>query len=111
MRLALLKGDFDALEHLVGELENVLGRKHSYWFNVSSVAMRLDAFVALGDRARVEEEAESLLELRKTYIEPFALRALGQVRGQPELVRRALERFEEMRLDWHAEQTRALLAS
>jgi len=111
MRLALLKGDFDALEYLVGDLENVLGRKHSYWFNVSSVAMRLDAFVALGDRARLEEEAESLLELRKTYIEPFALRALGQVRGQPELVRRALERFEEMKLDWHAEQTRALLAS
>ena len=53
-----------------------------------------------------------MLELGRTYVEPFALRALGQVRG--ERVARsseALGRFEGMGLDWHAEQTRDLLTA
>ena len=43
------------------------------------------------------------------YLEPFALRALGIVREDDELITRALDRFEVMRLDWHAAQTRVLL--
>jgi hypothetical protein len=44
-------------------------------------------------------------------MEPFALRALGRVRGDRSLIEQALARFEEMRLDWHADQTRAALTA
>jgi hypothetical protein len=37
------------------------------------------------------------------------LRALGRVRGDKELIGRAIERFEALRLHWHADQARGLL--
>ena len=43
-----------------------------------------------------------------TYLEPFALRALGLVRGDEALIAQAIARFEAIGLDWHAEQTRPL---
>ena len=52
-----------------------------------------------------------MLGLGHTYVEPFALRALGQVRGDASLIEQALARFEEMGLEWHAEQTRDLLTA
>jgi hypothetical protein len=64
-----------------------------------------------GADTRVEEAAEPLVALENTYLEPFGLRALGTVRGDRSLIERALARFEELRLTWHAEQTRALLAA
>jgi class 3 adenylate cyclase/tetratricopeptide (TPR) repeat protein len=111
LRLALLKDDVAAVERLVSSLPNMLGRTHSYWFKLSAHVVRLEALVRLGDAAAIEQEAVPLLEYRRTYIEPFALRALGQVRGDPSLIGRALARFEEMGLGWHAEQTRALLTA
>jgi hypothetical protein len=48
-------------------------------------------------------------ERSRSYLQPFALRALGAVRGDKELVRQAHERFEALKLRWHAAQTRALL--
>ena len=62
----------------------------------------------IGDGVRVEDEAPRFLQ-QGTYFEPFALRALGVVRDDEDLIRQALERFEALKLDWHAEQTRALL--
>jgi hypothetical protein len=44
-----------------------------------------------------------------TYLEPFALRALGLVREDEELIREAIDRFRAMELDWHAAQTESLL--
>jgi len=44
-----------------------------------------------------------------TYFEPFALRALGVVREEADLLDQAVTRFEAMKLGWHAEETRALL--
>ena len=41
-----------------------------------------------------------------TYLEPFALRALGIVREDASLLERAAERFEALGLDWHAARTR-----
>ena len=41
---------------------------------------------------------------------PFALRALGFARGDERLIEQATERFEAMGLDWHAAETRKLLA-
>jgi hypothetical protein len=43
------------------------------------------------------------------YMEPFALRALGVVREDEEMISRAVERFDALALGWHAAQTRALL--
>jgi hypothetical protein len=111
LRLALLKDDLAAAERLVVSMPDATSRKHSYWSNLSAQVARLDALIRLGDRKRVEEEAEPLLELKRTYIEPFALRALGQVRGDRSLLEQALARFEELSLDWHGEQTRRLLTA
>jgi hypothetical protein len=104
MRLVLLRGDLDEAERIL-ELLPPGGDP----FSVDNAAARLDALVALGDRDRVEEEAAPFLD-GESYTRPFALRALGIVRGDPELVRQALARFQEMALAWHAEETRAAMA-
>jgi len=62
----------------------------------------------VGERARVEAEAGPLLQA-DTYLEPFALRALGIVREDANLIERAAGRFDAFGLDWHAAHTRALL--
>jgi mannose/cellobiose epimerase-like protein (N-acyl-D-glucosamine 2-epimerase family) len=55
-------------------------------------------------------ESEAPRHIRPgTWLEPFALRALGQVREDDELIRQALALFEAMGLDWHAAETRKWL--
>jgi hypothetical protein len=65
----------------------------------------LDALVALGDYERIESDAPPRAK-PGTYLEPFALRALGRARDDAELIDRAVARFEALGLDWHAAQTR-----
>ena len=101
LRIALLRGDRARAEELLESGEAM------YFAYTAAQAARLDAFVALDDRGRIEEEAPALLR-PNSYLEPFALRALGVARQDAELLGRALARFESMRLDWHAGQTRAL---
>jgi hypothetical protein len=72
------------------------------------ISARLDGLAALRDGGRVEEEAPRFLKPR-TYLEPFALRALGVVREDESLIEQALSRFEALGLDWHAAETRKLL--
>ena len=60
-------------------------------------------------RDRVEKEAERLLR-PGTYLEPFALRALGIARADTSLVERARSGFEALGLQWHASETARLLA-
>jgi hypothetical protein len=102
LRLALVRGDLEAVERLV-ESDEAL-----YFGELAARASRLDALVALGRRDGVEEEAMPLLR-PNTYLEPFALRALGLARDDRDLMARALGRFEALGLDWHAAETRALL--
>lgn len=64
--------------------------------------------MALGKRELVEREAPPLLQAR-TYLEPFALRALGLVRGDELLIERAADRFDASGLAWHARQSRKLV--
>ena len=80
----------------------------SNWFYLSSMAAHLDGLAALGERERVEGEAVPALA-PGTYLEPFALRALGLVREDEALVGQAAERFEAFGLEWHAARTRGLL--
>jgi hypothetical protein len=104
VQLALHRNDLAAVESLLGEP----GVRRSTTYYLSSMATRLDGLAALGERERVETEAGRLLQ-PNTYLEPFALRALGVVREDASLIERAAGRFEAHGLDWHAERTRALL--
>ena len=105
IRLALVRGDLDLAGRLV---DASFGMRKGYWYSLAATAAQLDALAALGDRNQVELAAQPFTET-KTYLAAFALRALGVVREDEDLIRQALERFESMKLDWHAEQTRALL--
>jgi hypothetical protein len=104
VQLALLRNDLEAVASLLGEP----GVRRSSWPYLSSMATHLDGLAALGERARVEAEADRLLQ-PDTYLEPFALRALGLVREDASLIERAADRFEAFGLEWHAARTRALL--
>lgn len=68
----------------------------------------MDGLVRLGDHARIQKLAPEWL-IPDTYIEPFALRALGSARGDDAMIEQAVARFEGMGLEWHAEQTRKLM--
>jgi class 3 adenylate cyclase/tetratricopeptide (TPR) repeat protein len=103
IRLALARGDLDGLGQL---MKTRAGER--FVFGTQEHAARLDAWAALGDRERVEDVTPRFLQ-QGTYLQPFALRSLGIVRDDESLIRQSLERFEALKLDWHAEQTRALL--
>jgi hypothetical protein len=102
MRLALLRGDLETIEHLLETL-----RPRGGPWDIDAAAARLDALTALGDTERVEAEAAPWLQL-DCYTQPFALRAVGTVRGDTSLLERAQVTFETLGLGWHAARTRAL---
>jgi hypothetical protein len=81
---------------------------HRGWFVFMNVGARLDALAVLGRRDEVEEEAPAHTR-RPNYLRPFALRALGRVRGDSDLLREALADFESLGLDWHAAETKGYL--
>jgi class 3 adenylate cyclase/tetratricopeptide (TPR) repeat protein len=101
--LALHRGDLGSVESLLGEP----AVRTTNWFYLSSMAAHLDGLAALGKRERVEREAAVVLQ-PGTYLEPFAVRALGLVREDETLVDRAAELFEAFGLVWHAARTRGL---
>ena len=78
------------------------------WFT-SSISTFFDGLGALG---RVEQLETFVAEYSRpnTVLEPFAVRALGRAKGDPQLLERAAVLFEGFGLDWHAEQTRKLVA-
>jgi len=104
VRLALIRRDLDRVEALLEDSEKWSWQVFNF---VGAVATRLDAFVAVGRAEEAEEDAERYA-IPGTYVEPFALRALGIGRRDPALVARAQDRFEAMGLDWYAAQTREL---
>jgi hypothetical protein len=95
------------VRRLVDEPEQTRGW-YKGWLSLVTKIARLDALAALNDEARVEQEAGQMLRPGK-YPEPFALRALGIVRGDEALIAQADERFRALRLHWHADQTESLL--
>jgi class 3 adenylate cyclase len=106
LRLALARGDLAAAEQNVAWLSSAGAA--SNWFVLSAVSAKLDAMAVLRDRSAVEAEAPAYVKPR-TYLEPFALRALGIVREDDALLAQAAERFAALGIEWHAEQTRGLL--
>jgi class 3 adenylate cyclase len=107
VRVALARGELDAVERLLAKVTNPEGET---WFGLITRATRLDALAALRDAKGTEAEAPPFLG-GPPYLQPFALRALGVVREDEAMIEQALSRFEAMRLDWHAAQTRKLLAA
>ena len=105
--LALHRGDLGGVERLLGELERP-GKSLLRSRKLSPVAARLDALAALGRRDTLERDAPSLLK-PGTYLEPYALRALGLVREDSTLLEQAADRFAAMSLAWHAARTRGVL--
>jgi len=103
--LALLRGEIDEVD----SLEPIDLARVKTEYALPAAAARLDALAARKERALVEREAPPLLQ-PGTYLEPFALRALGAVREDELLVEGAAGRFDAMGLTWHAEQTRKHLA-
>jgi hypothetical protein len=99
--LALLRGEIDELDRL--EPVDLARVKHEY--ALPAAAARLDALAALKERSLIERGAPRLLQ-PGTYLEPFALRALGAVREDELLIEQAAHRFDAMGLNWHAEQSR-----
>jgi hypothetical protein len=103
--LALLRGD---LERVAALLESSGAMWHwSTDGSLYALATKLEALIALG-RTREAEDAASQLLQTGTYLEPFALRTLGVVRGDRALTEQAVARFEAMGLGWHAARTRSL---
>ncbi|HYY34677.1 MAG TPA: adenylate/guanylate cyclase domain-containing protein [Gaiellaceae bacterium] len=104
IRLTLARGDRRSLAPLLDR-----DPSQRFVFDLMTFAARFDAIAASRNAGGAEEEAVRFLQ-PGTYLEPFALRALGAVRGDEALLARALERFQALKLDWHGAQTDALLS-
>jgi tetratricopeptide (TPR) repeat protein len=104
LQLALHRHDLAAVQFLLGKP----AIRTTNWFYLSAMAAHLDGLAALSEHERVEEEATAALK-PGTYLQPFALRALGVVRKDERLIEQAMNQFESFGLTWHAAQTRRLL--
>ena len=99
----MARGDLEQLEGLLEKIDLWHWVLHGHLVGVTT---RLETLVALG-RTEAVEEAASKLMLPGTYVEPFALRALGRIHNDASLLLQAAERFKAIGLDWHAAQTLA----
>jgi AAA ATPase domain len=100
-RLALWRGDVDRLAELITGDEWL---QRQTWFSLPTASTRLDALAVIGSPAEVADAAERLGR-PGSYLEPFALRAVGIARQDDKLLARAHESFRALRLDWYAAQT------
>ena len=69
-------------------------------------AARLDVLAVIGSEQTIASED---MPAPNGYLEPFVLRALGIVRADDGLLTQADARFRALGLDWHADQTEALI--
>ncbi len=99
VEIAVARGDLAEVERLldVSAPEGLA--------DVEGLIARQNALLALERRDEIEAEAPSLV-IPRSYIEPFALRALGWARNAEEMILEAVARFEAMGLTWHADQTK-----
>lgn len=100
IRLAIARNDLEALPPLLDRyMEEVNG--------IEAPSAYFDGLLAIGDRTRIEQDAGAWIR-PGSYAAPFAMRALGWARQDSALLDKAVERFREMRLAWHAEKTERL---
>jgi class 3 adenylate cyclase len=103
VEIAVARGDTAEIERKLS------GWQPEGFEDVEGLIARLNALVALDRRPEIEAEAPALVKT-DTYLEPFALRALGFARDDDSLITQAIERFTAMGMDWHATETGKLLA-
>lgn len=108
LRLALARGDLDAARRFVRPEPPPPPWKH--WYQLVTSTIRLDALCALGEVTAVEREAAALLR-PGTYLEPFALEALGRVRADQALLEAAIAGYERLGLTWQHERARASIGA
>jgi class 3 adenylate cyclase/tetratricopeptide (TPR) repeat protein len=106
LKLAIARGDLAEVERLC---DSEFRLRRQTWFLVAATTARFDGLAALR-RCDELEETVATYSRPKTVLEPFGLRALGVAKQDRRLLEEALVRFEGFRLDWHAEQTRRLIA-
>jgi len=106
LRLGLARRDLEALRLVLGSLDE---EQELAVYSYDTWPAVVDALVALGDAAAIEDRAPAALRAGP-YVEPFALRALGVARRDDALLQDAMGKFEAMGLEWHADETRKLLA-
>jgi len=106
LRLALERRDLDAVQRLIQPEPPPPPWKH--WYQLVTTTVRLDALCLLGEAAAVEREAPALLR-PGTYLEPFALEALGRVRTDLALLESASAGYERLGLAWQCDRVRALI--
>jgi hypothetical protein len=99
LMLALSRGDLDRVQGLVEKM--YVESTNDHWLRI----VLLDGLLALGDHGRILKLAPAWV-VPGTYLEPFALRALGAANHDEAMVAHAAARFEAMGLDWHADRTR-----
>ena len=102
VEIAVARGDLDEAERRLREWSP------EGFGDVEGSIAQLNALVALERRSEIVENAPSMVK-PKTYLEPFALRALGYARGDTELIQEAIERFDAMGLEWHSAKTSELM--
>ena len=98
LRLAIARRDTATIERLLCVPTNLT------YTVLATTSARLDGLAALDRGAEVEALAPALLQ-PGTYLEPFALRALGVVRRDADLMERGQAAFAAMGLSWHAAET------
>jgi class 3 adenylate cyclase len=101
LRLALARADLMSARRLSDESPDFRAA-----LGPAPLAALLDALGTLRLRDRVEETAARVAG--SSYLEPFALRALGLVRDDERLLGEAAVRFDSLGLAWHAGETRRL---
>ena len=99
VQIAIARGDLDTVARIMD------GWSRPGLDDVESLVAWLDALVALERWADIEADVPALA-IPGSYLEPFALRALGWARGDPAVVEQAIDRFETLGLDHHADRTR-----
>ena len=113
LRLGLARDDVPAVERLVDSIDLRTRAGARLTAGIDRVrlddgaAAFLDALVALGARDRIESEAQQWVS-SPTYVQPFALRALGVARADDRLLEEATTRFRAIGLDWRADETLSL---
>jgi class 3 adenylate cyclase len=103
IRLAIVRRDLAEVRRRIDGFDPIQLETWAY----RARAALFDALVALDDRDRIGADAPEWIR-PGTYVEPFAIRALGAARRDDELLRRAAARFEAIGLGWDAAQTQEL---
>ncbi len=102
LRLAMQRGDLESVSRWVDLAVAPPPAKN--WWALTTAAARLDALSALSRWDRIEAEAPGWATTG-TYLEPFALRALGLAREDPSMLERAKDGFAALGLQAQAERT------